>query len=329
MQYFFKRLLLSLCGALCAAVAHAAALPGPLVDTAWLAAHLNEVQVVDVRARPKLYTAQPDFESDPATGKLKVTEAGGHIAGSRLIDMKTMRTERQVGALKVKFMIPEQADFERAIQEAGIDAGKPIVLVPVGMEVNDIDDALRVYWQFKMYGEDQLAVLDGGLAAWLDENRPVSSEAAPAKKGSWRAQGERSLRYFASTPDVAQAMARHSATLVDSRDARHFHGVVKRDYVGGYGHLEGARLYPTELMMANQGSALKFMPAASYRALFKAQDIDPSAPAITYCNSGHLSSGTWFILSELLGNAHARLYDGSLHEWTLGGRPVVGALPQH
>ncbi|HZX29239.1 MAG TPA: rhodanese-like domain-containing protein [Telluria sp.] len=304
--------------------AWAGILPGPVVDSAWLAANLDKVQVVDVRSSSAIFTRQPEFDSDPKSGKIVLSEPGGHIAGARLIDMKTMRTERQMGALKVKYMIPERATFELAVRAAGIDAGKPIVLVPVGVEVPDMDDALRVYWQFKVYGEDQLAVLDGGLAGWLNEGRPVSTAPDVPRQGSWKAGPERAARYFAGIDDVAAA---HGAGLIDARDIKSYLGLVKRDYVYGYGHLEGARLYAPELMFASSGGALRFMSANTYAALFKAQGIDPAAPAISYCNSGHLSSGPWFVLSELLGNTKARLYDGSLHEWTMAQRPLAGAVP--
>ncbi|MDP2065308.1 MAG: rhodanese-like domain-containing protein [Burkholderiaceae bacterium] len=311
----------------CAAVAApAAGLPGPVVDTTWLAANLDKVQVVEVRSDVRPFTAEPRFGTD-ASGKKTLVEVGGHIPGARLIDMKTMRTERIFGGQPVKYMIPEQAAFEKAVQAAGVDAGKPIVIVPVGTELAELDDALRVLWQFKVYGEDDIAVLDGGMASWLAENRPYSTQAAAARTGSWRVRADRSARYLADSQDVAKAMADKSAALVDSRDAKQFHGLIKRDYVADYGHLDGARLYATELMVKSAGGALKFMSPNTYRALMKAEGIDPAAPAITYCNSGHLAAGTWFLLSEVLGNPATRLYDGSLHQWTLEKRQLVGAVP--
>jgi len=306
---------------------HAGTLPGPLVDAKWLAANLDKVQVVDVRGNVKSFTTAPEFETDAKTGKKTLSEVGGHIAGARLIDMKNMRTDRVYGDLKVKYMIPEKATFQQAIQAAGVDASRPIVLVPVGTDVTDVDDALRVYWQFKVYGEDDVAVLDGGMAGWLIEGRPHSTEAAAPRTGTWLAKADRSARYFATSEDVAQAISGKSATLVDGRDARQFHGLAKRDYVGAYGHLEGAKLYPTELLLKNASGALTFMSPATYRGLMTAQGIDPAAPAITYCNSGHLSSGPWFLLSEVLGNPQTKLYDGSLHQWTLEKRPLAGAVP--
>jgi thiosulfate/3-mercaptopyruvate sulfurtransferase len=308
-------------------LAQAGVLPGPLVDAKWLAANLDKVQVVDVRSNVKTYTVAPQVATDAKTGKKSIDEVGGHLAGSRLIDMKTMRTDRQIGELKVKYMIPEKAEFEKAVQVAGVAAGKPIVLVPLGAEVADVNDALRVYWQFKVYGEDDIAVLDGGMAAWLLEGRATSTDLATSTAGNWVAKADRTAQYFASSEDVVKAMVNKGATLIDARDARQFHGLVKRDYVGGYGHLEGAKLYPTDLMQKSAAGAVSFMSPATYRGLMSAQGIDPTAPAITYCNSGHLSSGPWFLLSEVLGNKQARLYDGSLHEWTLEKRALAGAVP--
>jgi len=309
------------------AQAQPATLPGPLVDTAWLAANLDRVQVVDVRSNVKTFTAAPEFDTDAKTGKKTLSEVGGHIPGARLIDMKTMRTDRLIGGLTVKYMLPEPGVFQQAVQAAGIDAARPIVLVPVGSDLADVDDALRVYWQFKVYGEDRVAVLDGGMAQWLIDGRPHSTEAAAPRRGDWQVGADRSARYLAGSDDVARAQAGAGTTLVDGRDARQFHGLVKRDYVYAYGHLEGAKLYAGELMLRSSGGAQRFLAPATYRALMRAQGIDPAAPAITYCNSGHLASGPWFVLSELLGNAQTRLYDGSTHQWTLEKRPMVGAVP--
>jgi thiosulfate/3-mercaptopyruvate sulfurtransferase len=210
-------------------LAHAGSLPGPLVDARWLAANLDKVQIVDVRSNVKSFVAEPEFDTDAKTGKKTLSEVGGHIGGARLIDMKTMRSGRLIDGLKVKYMIPEKAEFEQAVQAAGVEAGKPIVLVPMGADVTDVDDALRVYWQLKVFGEDDVAVLDGGMAGWLVEGRPHSAEAAAPRAGNWVAKGDRSARYFASSDDVAKAVAGKSATLVDSRDARQYHGLGKRD----------------------------------------------------------------------------------------------------
>jgi thiosulfate/3-mercaptopyruvate sulfurtransferase len=83
------------------------------------------------------------------------------------------------------------------------------------------------------------------------------------------------------------------------------------------------------LMTKTAGGAVKFLSPNTYRALLTAQGVDTAAPSISYCNSGHLSSGPWFLMSELLGNKSAKLYDGSLHEWTMEKQALVGAVPQN
>ena len=324
MNTTFKRWTSGLVVSVTAWVAQAGVLPGPLVDTQWLAANADKVQIVEVRGNTKSFTAQPEVAVD-AKGKKTIEEIGGHIPGAVLLDAKKMRVDRKYGDLTVKYMIPEAADFEKYVRSAGVVAGKPLVLVPVGMEVTDINDALRMYWQLKVYGEDEVAVLDGGYAAWLVEGRAYSKDAS-VTNGNWSVKGDRTAQYFATSDDVAKAVQSKSATLVDSRDAPLFYGLVKRDYVFGAGHIEGAKLYPTDLMFKTSGGALKFMAPATYRGLLAAQGIDDKAAAITYCNSGHLSSGPWFLMSEVLGNKQVKLYDGSLHQWTLEKRPLAGAV---
>ena len=304
----------------------AGVLPGPVVSTQWLADNLDKVQIVEVRSNVKTYTAKPELEADSKSGKKSIVELGGHIANSRLLDMASMRTDRIIGGLTVKYMIPERNVFEKTVQAAGVDAARPIVFVPVGLEVPDVDEALRVYWQFKVYGEDEMAVLDGGMAAWLIEGRAYSSAPEPARQGNWVSKSDRSEQYFASSEDVAKAMADKSAVLIDSRDGKQFHGLSKRDYVSTAGHLEGAKLFGTDLMTASSAGAQKFYSANTYRGLLAGQGIDSASPSIAYCNSGHLSAGPWFVESEILGNKSAKLYDGSLHEWTLEKRPVVGGV---
>jgi thiosulfate/3-mercaptopyruvate sulfurtransferase len=325
MNTSFKRWACGLATTLAAWAAQAGVLPGPLVDTQWLAANADKVQIVEIRGNAKTFTAQPEISTD-AKGKKTIEEVGGHIPGAVLVDAKKMRTERKYGDLSVKYMIPEAADFEKYVRSSGVMAGKPMVLVPVGAEVADINDALRMYWQFKVYGEDEIAVLDGGYTAWLLEGRAFSKDAS-ASNGNWSVKSDRTAQYFATSEDVAKAVQAKSATLVDSRDAPLFHGLVKRDYVFGFGHIEGAKLYPTELMFKSSGGALKFLAPATYRGLLAAQGINDKTAAITYCNSGHLSSGPWFLMSEVLGNKQVKLYDGSLHQWTLEKRPMAGAVP--
>ncbi|MFA9218545.1 MAG: sulfurtransferase [Sphingomonadaceae bacterium] len=326
-MYSLKHMTVLSLGWLFSTLVGAQSLPGPVVSSTWLASHLDEVQLVDVRSNVASFMASPEMETDAKTGKKTLVEMGGHIAGAHLLDARLMRSERIINGLNIKYMIPAQMDFEKLMQGLGVNAGKPIVLMSPATHGAEVDDALRMYWQLKVYGEDNIAVLDGGMAAWLLEGRQFTLSNPASKSGNWRVLADRSARYFAGSADVRQAIATPSVNLIDARDLKSYHGLVKRDYVGGYGHIAGAKLFPTELLLKSEGGALKFMSANTYRALLQGQGIDASAPAMSYCNSGHLSSGPWFILSEMLSNPSARLYDGSLHEWTMEKNPLAGAVP--
>lgn len=320
MNVLFKNLA-RLALATCSLSALAADLPGPVVDAAWLAKNLADVQVVEVRSDVASFSREPVFETDKKTGKKTLTDVGGHLAGARLVDFKLVRAERQVGDRKLKYLLPERADFQARMQAAGIVADKPIVLVPVGQDISDIDEAARLYWTFKVYGEDRVALLDGGAAGWIADGREVTTAAVPAQAGSWKAGVERAP-LVAGTDDVAAAAARN-VQLVDGRALPQYHGLTKRDYVGGFGHVAGAKVLAPELLMRQANGALYFLMAKTYEALLKASGIEPAAPAIAYCNSGHLAAGPWFVMSEILGNKSTRLYDGSLYLWTLDKRPLV------
>lgn len=311
----------------CASLATwAGVLPGPLVDTHWLSANLDKVQVVEVRGNVKSFTTEPAMGTD-AKGKKQIEEIGGHIAGSRLVESKKIRVDRKFGDLTVKYMIPERADFQTFVQAAGVDGGKPMVIVPIGLDASDLNDAMRLYWQFKVYGEDDMAILDGGMAAWLLDGKPHAKDAPAAKTGNWTSRADRTAQYFADSNDVAAIIDKKTATLVDAREAPQYHGLVKRDYVFAYGHLDGAKNLSPDTTYKTSGGALRMLPVNTYKAVLAAQGIDPAAPTVVYCNSGSQSGLPWFILSELVGNQNVKQYDGSLHQWTLEKRTLVGAVP--
>jgi thiosulfate/3-mercaptopyruvate sulfurtransferase len=304
-------------------IVQAVTLPGPVVSADWLAANQSEVQILEVRGDVASYTRAPEFEVDKKTGKKFLVEVGGHIQDSTLLDFKKVRVDRMIDGKKIKYLIPEKADFEKIIQSVGINSDKPIVLVPIGLDISDIDEALRAYWQFKVYGEDNIAVLDGGMAGWLAEGRDYSLSPSVKSNGTWLGKAERK-ELIANSEQVALASKTGKSTLIDARQPAQYFGLSKRDYVGAYGHIAGAKELAPELLAKPAKGALYFWDKNTYNSLFAANGINPKTPAISYCNSGHLAAGGWFVMSELIGNKSTKLYDGSLYLWTLEGRPLVG-----
>jgi len=320
-----KMIKLILVGALSGlmSLAHAVSLPGPVVSADWLASNMAEVQVIEVRSDTKSYLKAPEFDTDAKTGKKLLAEVGGHINNSSLLDFKKVRVDRLVDGKKIKFLIPEKEAFEKLVQSLGISAGKPIVLVPVGQEMTDVDEALRVYWQFKVYGEDQVAVLDGGMAGWLVEGRDFAVTPSEKSAGNWMAKALRQ-ELIASSEEVARASKSGKPQLLDARPPAQYWGLAKRPDVMTFGHIAGAKELAPELLAKSVNGALYFWSKNTYQALMKGNGLSTKRPTISYCNTGHLAAGGWFVMSELVGNKSTKLYDGSLARWTQEGRPLQG-----
>jgi thiosulfate/3-mercaptopyruvate sulfurtransferase len=301
--------------------AFAVELPGPLVDTAWLAKHHKQVVVLDVRADVKSFTEAPVYATDKKTGKKVLAKVSGHIPGSVLVDYKNVRTKRKVGNLEVDYLIPEKSIFEKLMQDAGVNRDSTVVIATKGVNNLDMTMATRVYWQLKYFGDDKIAILNGGLNEWIKDGHEVSTAPSSAKPGNWVATAEHK-ELLASSDDVAKAVKDKQVQLVDNRPLSQYLGVAKQPYVYEYGHIPGAKPYPNELFVAAGGPA-KFLPTPQLKDLAKQMGVKTDAKTITYCNSGHLASGGWFMMHELMGNKNVKLYDGSMHEWTLEKHPVT------
>lgn len=300
--------------------------PGPVVDGDWLAANRTEVTVLDVRPNLKSFVTAPRFETDAKTGNKVLADLGGYIPGASPVQNSSMRAERTSGALKIKFMLPERTEFEKLARGWGVQAGRPIVIAAAGRDPRDFNAAARLYWQFKVFGEDNIAIVNGGTAAWIAEGREVAVAPTKVAEGNWVAKAERT-ELIATSQDVEGAIENNAMQLVDARSTSEYLGLIKRSTVFGYGHIAGAKNVSSELL-TTEGNASRIRSAATYRDIYKAGGIDPYSPAITYCNTGILAAGNWFVLSEILGNKRVRLYDGSLHKWTLEGRPLRAVAPQ-
>lgn len=303
--------------------AHAeAALPGPVVNAQWLASHLDEVTVLDVRSDIDAFAGTSEYEVNAKTGAKTLVAVGGHIPNALLVDFDRTRANRTIDGRKVEKMLPDKAAFEAMMQDVGLKAGKPIVITANGQTVDEIDMAARLYWSLKVYGEDHLAILDGGDAGWLAAGQTLVSDKVAAAKGDWKATAERRA-LLAEAVDVEKATGA-KVQLVDARPLPQYLGLTfKKPLVTAGGHVAGARNLPTDVHTKAASGAQWFLTPAEYRGVMKLQGIDAAAPSISYCNTGHLAAGAWFVMSEVLGNPNVKLYDGSMHDWTTSGHPVV------
>lgn len=299
--------------------AQAIELPGPVVSPQWLLQHQTEVNIVDVRSDPASFTKEPTFTTDK--GVKSLSTLGGHIPGALLLDFEKVRVPRMIDGREIKWMLPDQQAFQSLMRSIGVKAKRPTVIVPEGAAGADADMAARVYWSMKVYGDDKLAILDGGTTGWLQQGLAHNASPSAAAEGNWVATQAR-MRYVASSADVAKAIGK--AQIVDARPMPFYVGLVKKPNIGAAGHIKGAVNLPPELRTTMTDGSEHYLKAGQYKAIFKHLDLNPAKPSITYCNTGHLAAGAWFVLSEVMKNPHTRLYDGSMYEWTTEKHPVIG-----
>lgn len=279
--------------------------PGPLVDSAWLAANLQAkgLVVLDVRT-----------EKDKA--------AFGYVPGSRFWDWDSVRVDRKIDGVELDSMVPTSAQFEKLMRALNVSNGDAVVIVTPSNSPSSFTQGTRAYWTLKYFGHDKVALLDGGMTKWTAEKREASKTAAPAGRGSTYTVKAVNPDLLAMTPEVLAAVyKKKQAQLADGRTLPFYLGETKKDYVYAKGHIPGARLVPNTELLDSKTGTLKSV--ADLRKLLANSGVDAGKPIITYCDSGHLSTGVWFIAHELLGNTSVKVYDGSMHEWTKdAGRPV-------
>lgn len=283
--------------------AHAAETPAqPLVSAQWLNGHTKDGKVVVLDIRSAIDGSTPE------------AFAQGHIPGAVHSDYDKggWRVERN----GVPFMVPTTAELEKLIGELGIDEDSHVVVVPAGVSSSDFGAAARTYWTLKYVGVNNVSILDGGLAAWKQAGLPVEQGGRTPSPAIFTSTINKSILALAS--DVEKIEASGGATLIDARPSTFFNGKEKTPQAQAYGHIPGAVSLDSASFYDEKTNRLK-----SAAELAKISSSLPSGDAVTYCNTGHWAATDWFVLHEVLGRTNARLYAGSMVEWTSNAsRPV-------
>ncbi len=293
----------------------------PLVETDWLAKHMEDVVVLDIRTDKKGFVSTPAYHHNKKTNEKILARVGGHIPGAQFILYENVRDKRVFDGKTIKYMIIESDKFENIMQTAGVNQDSHIVITTNAESEFDLTIASRVYWQIKYYGHHKVSILNGGTAQWITDGREISSTAHEVPVGDWNAEQELPA-IFADSHQVMAAMQNAEIQIVDIRPLGQYLGTFKSSKVTAKGHIPTAKVLPVDLL-SSRDMPVKFSSKEELLELANALGIDSQRPLITYCNSGHMASGGWFVFHELLGNKQARLYDGSMHQWTHEGRPVV------
>jgi thiosulfate/3-mercaptopyruvate sulfurtransferase len=264
----------------------------PLVSTEWLAAHLEDVRIVDAS------WYMPDDKRDPAA-----EFRAAHIPGAVFFDIDAIADH----TIDLPHMLPPPDQFAAAMRALGIASSDRIVVY----DGTGIFSAPRAWWMLRAMGHDQVYVLNGGFPKWRRDGLAVESGAAAI-----------TLADFAATPrpalgrDFAQVKTALGKTqITDARSATRFRGQEAEPRAGlRAGHMPGAANIPWRSLLTDQGT---LKPDSELRAAFADAGIDPARPVITTCGSG-ISAAILMLALEKIGAADVALYDGSWAEW--GGR---------
>ena len=320
-----KTLIFALLGAV-ASGAHALEVPGPLVDTDWLAQNRDDVVILDARKDTRSFIRRSKGGGKVAGVQACGAKAGGggkvsgHIPGSAMADWKVYAPTIKG---KLHDELPGREAFQKLMQGSGVDQDSAVIISHRGEGPKEVAFATRLYWTLKYYGHDNVALLDGGVAKWAAEKRKVEYGRTRPRKGNWKAGTER--RHLLATAEDVQKTIDEGGQIVNPLPQSYYLGLtLKKGVVPKRGHIATAKSMPLDVLVHAGPKGATLYPVEQLEKVARAVGVDSSKPVITHCNTGHVASLGWFVNSELLGNKQTRLYDGSMEEWSADdARPVV------
>jgi thiosulfate/3-mercaptopyruvate sulfurtransferase len=238
----------------------------------------------------------------------------GHIEGAVKLDWRTDLQD----PLRRDFVDREQ--FEKLLSQKGIGNDDTVVLYGG----NNNWFAAYAYWYFKLYGHDQVKLIDGGRKKWELDSRPLSSDVVTRPATQYKAsEQDTSIRAFRD--EVVAAIGEKN--LVDVRSPDEFTGKLvapahlPQEGAQRPGHIPTALNVPWSKAANEDGT---FKSDEELATLYAEQGLDTSKETIAYCRIGERSSHTWFVLRELLGHQNVKNYDGSWTEYgSLVGVPIA------
>jgi thiosulfate/3-mercaptopyruvate sulfurtransferase len=213
----------------------------------------------------------------------------------------------------------DKAQFERLLSERGVANDDTVVLYGG----NNNWFAAYAYWYFKLYGHDQVRLLDGGRKKWELDGRELTPEPVQREKTQYTA-GEQDTSIRAFRDEVLASIGVQN--LVDVRSPDEFSGRLlapahlPQEQSQRGGHIPTAINVPWSKAANEDGT---FRSDDELRELYAQEGLDPAKDTIAYCRIGERSSHTWFVLHEILGHPRVKNYDGSWTEYgSLIGVPI-------
>jgi thiosulfate/3-mercaptopyruvate sulfurtransferase len=273
--------------------------PGALVETDWLAEHLNDP---DVRV----------IEVDEDTTAYEKGHIPGAVGWNWNLDLHA-----PVGRDYV-----DQQGLSQLLQRAGVGPETTVVLYGG----NNNWFAAYAYWLLRYLGFDNVKLLNGGRKKWELESRELSQDAPDVQSTDFALEGPINSQWRAFRDDVLDRVRGASGAFIDVRSPEEYRGEklapdhLPQEQAQVPGHIPGAANVPWAKAANDDGS---FRSADELRQLYEGVGVGGEGEVIAYCRIGERSSHTWFALHELLGFDDVKNYDGSWTEYgSLVGVPV-------
>lgn len=265
----------------------------PLVTTAWLADYLADPAVRPVDATWYLPTSDADAGAE---------FAAAHIPGGIYFNISDICDKAQAAP----HMLPAPAQFADQAGALGLGSGHTVVVYDKGEYA-----AARVWWMFRVFGHDRVAVLDGGLPKWQSEDRPTESGSVSPEPATFEAHRHEAL--VRSLADMKANLSSGREQVVDARPPKRFAGELPEIRAGvASGHIPGSTNIPYGQVM--DPATGQYRTPEEIEALFRARGIDPARPMVMTCGSG-VSACQLALALELTGRSGVPVYDGSWAEW--------------
>lgn len=267
--------------------------PKTLVSTTWLAAHLKDPDL-------RIFDASwylPDMNRDA-----KAEYAAGHIPGARFFDIDEISDHRS----EMPHMAPPVEKFMSRMRAMGVGDGHQVVVY----DGAGLFSAARVWWLFRLMGQKNIAVLDGGLPKWKAEGHPITTEPPVIRDRHMtvKYEGHRSR----DVTEVARASKLGDHAIIDARAPARFRGEAPEPRAGlRAGHIPKSRNVFFKDLLNDDGT---MKPPTALRTIFIDAGVDLQKPAITTCGSG-VTAAVLSLALERIGKTDHSLYDGSWSEW--------------
>ncbi|WP_420547458.1 3-mercaptopyruvate sulfurtransferase [Curvivirga sp.] len=264
-----------------------------LVEADWLEAHIDN---------PKITILDASWHMPNLNRDAKAEYKEKHIPGAIFFDIDVVSD----GKSDLPHMLPSSDDFASALGKMGISNEDLIVVY----DSYGLFSAARVWWMFRCFGHDNVAILNGGSLKWESENRPMDNKVPTRQTTNYTANFKSGL--IKSLSDVQVNLESMQAQVIDARARNRFNAEVPEPRPGlRGGHIPGSLNLPFADILTE---AKTIKDEASIRSLFEAERLDFNKPVITSCGTGVTACVLSFAL-YLIGKEDAAVYDGSWTEW--------------